>query len=813
MSDHKLCKHCQQPIPDDNLLNNDFCCYGCQSAYKIINDLNLNNYYNTRKLDINLDAIRPDEYIQPLIIDDNMITMISDNEYNLSFSIENLHCAACIWLIEQVLGQIDGIINARINLSNKILNIYWDPNIIDIHEIIKKINQLGYKLYPYVQSKLDKQNKQYEYKLIQSIALLAFATANIMLFSVSEWSGIYLGISLGYLISFHWLSFAISLPIILYTGRIFYIPAFKSIFTKQMGMDIPVTVAIIATIGLSIYNSLLHKSYIYFDASVILLFFLTVGRYLEHRTKSKSTSIINNLSRLQEQDVISIDENGQQHKKPASSVQIGENILIHKESEILVDGIITNGHSHVNQAVLNGESIPQHLHINDNVYAGTFNISDTITVKTTVNSANTVLAKLISMAQSNATQNTKFITFAQKVIKIYIPTIHLIALLTGIWVLFTSNYDVPESITRAVTVLLVTCPCALALAVPLMNTISNNLLFENNIIIQGSDTLDKVEQSKHIFLDKTGTLTEGNPQVTAVSNNKQYLDTIALITLSSNHPYSKAIASYFGLNKEYLIDHNINLEQFNINEEIGYGLQAQDSENKYYLGSTKLIQKILNTDNLSEYLNDDDKNILQSAENDSIIWYLIHNISNNTNTLGFFACNDTIKDNISNIINQLHNLGYQTTILSGDNKNSVRNVAEKLNIDSYYAELNPMQKVELIQKSVANNEYPIMIGDGINDTGAMNQATVSISPSNAMHLTKTHADILLRTKSLNPILKLIYIARQTQKRIKMNIYISLFYNLISIPIAIFGYLNPLIAAVLMSSSSIIVTINSIRKMD
>lgn len=815
----KLCLHCQQPIPKDSLAHSDFCCYGCQAAYEMINNLNLNTYYQRRNLDNNLDSLRPDDSIQPIIIDDDMITKLSDNQYNLSFTIENLHCAACIWLIEQVLAQIQGVDKARVNLSNKILGITWQPQTVAINDIIAKLNQLGYKAQPYIQTKLDLQNKHYEYKLIQAIALLAFATANIMLFSVSEWSGIYLGINLGYLVSFHWLSFAISIPIILYAGRLFYIPAFKSLKTGQMGMDIPVTVAIIATIGLSIYNSLLHKSYIYFDASVILLFFLTVGRYLEHRTKSNSSSLINNLSRLQEQDVTYIDSHGNHKSKKVAQIKIDDIIIVQKNTEIPIDGLITKGNSHVNQAVLNGESTPQHLHTGDQVYAGTVNLSHDLEIQATTNSANTILAKLILMAQEHGTQNTKFITFAQRVIKMYIPTIHIIAVLSGLWAFATNGYDVADSVTRGVTVLLVTCPCALALAVPLMNSISNNLLFHNNIIIQGQDTLDKIEQSKHIFFDKTGTLTMGQPQVVASSHNHHDLPILAQMVLHSNHPYSKAIANHLGINKQYLDELSNQNQDITWQEITGYGISAQSNGIKYYVGSEKFIKKQLkNNDSyknnkISELINNNDQDLFNNIDvSASIVWYLIDD-GNNDFKLSFFACADALKNNIGDVIKSLQNLGFNLTILSGDNAATVAHIAKQVGINNYHGELHPLQKVELIEQALQQGQYPIMIGDGINDSAAMTKATVSISPSNAMHITKSHADILFRTSSLQPLLKLINIARQSQHRIRTNIYISLAYNIISIPIAIGGYLNPLIAAVLMSTSSIIVTLNSIRKME
>lgn len=777
---NKLCKHCQS-----NSYDQDFCCTGCKTAYKIINNLGFQDYYKLRTADDN-GQTKPREDDEIIDIK-NFAKTNNDGSFEIDLLIQGLHCAACIWLIENILNKNPDVIKNRVNLTQKTIFIKWKGNLDKFYDITKIIQKIGYKLLPIDQEIIKKNQTQEDRSLLFALAIAGFGAGNLMLFSVGLWfaSSQEMGFQTRNLL--HFFSALIALPVIIFAGRPFFKSALTSIKIGYPNMDLVISVAIILTAIASLIKTFRGAEHIYFDSAVMLIFFLLIGRFLESKVKKKAFSVANEFSLINSSfGRVEIDN---KIKIIASKDLKKDMILIIASGEkIVADGEIIEGESEIDYSLINGESQPRSVRIGSKVFAGTHNINSPIKIRITTQPQESLLSKIIKLTEQINDNKNKYIKTADRLAKLYIPVSHGLAFLTfAIWY-FYFKADIDTAFSNSVAVLIITCPCALALAVPVAQTIMTSQMLKLGVIIKSGVIIEKIGEIKHIIFDKTGSLTVGKPVLTEIikigdnnKNNDELIKIAASLCKNSRHPLSQAILNYYNGDLINIITQEIK----------GHGLKGQFNGKEVLIGKASFCK-----------INDNNKKI---NNDNNLITYLTYD----ENILKF-SFSDAIKEDASEIIDYLKNKDYQITLLSGDIKENVTKIAKKLKINNFYYEKTPIDKVNFLKDLHKDNKKFIMVGDGINDAPALQTADISISFNNASDIAQNISDVIIQGQKLTPIIQLISSSQYSIKIIKQNIAISLIYNSVAIPFAMAGFVVPLIAALAMSSSSILVLLNSMR---
>ncbi|MFT6331944.1 MAG: Cu2+-exporting ATPase [Lentimonas sp.] len=771
----KNCLHCNLP---NNLPKEQFCCNGCSAAYKIINNLGLKNYYQTRLLDPKTKSLKPEENQQIEI--SSFVTPIDQNNFSINLMVEGLHCAACVWLIENVLKKQPEVKKARINMSSRKLYLEWSGKVEDGNNLVKSIFSLGYRLVPFDAEILQKQEAKYDSSLLKALAVAAFAAGNVMMVSVALWASSSIQMGLATHNMLYWVSSLIALPAIVYSGRIFVISAFQSLKAGRSNMDVPIAVAIFLVSILSVFEAITKGEHAYFDSVIMLIFFLLIGRYLDFSTRKKAFGIVGDLMMLSGISA-TITENAKHKIIAVKNLQKGMILNVAMGEKIAADGIIIKGEAEIDTSIITGESLPRKHQKGDDVFAGTINLGDAIQVKITKSSNQTLLAKIVRMVEEVENGKNYYTRIADKVAAFYTPIIHLIALLAFlIWASFIGWH---AALLIAAAVLIISCPCALALAVPVVQIASAGRLLKQGILLKDSDALEKLNKVDVVVFDKTGTLTVGKPKLINGNFDECLMKMAASMAVKSQHILSQALAKEY---KGEFLD-------LDVKEIVGQGLIANFEGEEIRLGK---LDFCLSCSSLSHDLSRGD-------QNGNLSIFLKYK-----NQITIFNFQDEIRCDAKKIIAKLEN--YQTIILSGDREFVVENVAQNLGIKQFYFEKTPDQKLEILQNLKKEGKIILMIGDGVNDAPSLTLADVSISPSSASDISKNIADIIFQGEKLEPIWQIIKTSKKSNSIIKQNLIFALIYNCLAIPFAISGFVVPLFAALAMSLSSIFVVLNSLR---
>lgn len=753
------CKHCLQESYEK-----EFCCSGCEAAYHLIKDSNLDSYYEKRVAD-NQTFIKPVEAID---MDFTPYTTTDGNISSANFMVDGIHCAACIWLIERILTKEQGIEYARVNMTTRRLKVTWNIDKIDIQKIVKIVSSVGYRLMPYDPKILENKDNKKQKELLLCMAVAGFVSANVMLLSVATWAGT------GEIITslMQWFSALLAMPGIAYAGQPFFKSAINALKHKHMNMDVPISLAVIITAMLSLYE-VMTGGETYFESAIMLLFFLLIGRFFEQKIQVKSRSIMENLSGLQLSSATILV--GETLKAvPVETLKIGDILVIAKGEKCAADGIVTEGVSSVDNSMLTGENIPEPVEESSKILAGSINMEDVIYVRITAVGDATSLAKISELVEKSIQSKNVYTPIVDTVAKFYSPVVHILAFTTLIgWLLAGASFH--EALLCAVAVLIVTCPCAIALAVPTVAVATGAMLFKEGVILKSPTALERLRKVNKVAFDKTGTLTLGLLKLIK-PDIKDIPEAAVSLAANSSHPLSVALVKAFKKPVK-------NLK--NIAEIAGQGLKATYKGKEILLGSAKFC----------------DVNDGESVNNQ--IW-----IKHGKETV---ACEfaDVLRPDAKNTIQYLQNNNYSPLIISGDRKSPVTYIAKQLGITDYKFLQTPENKHDIL-KSMSKNDNILMVGDGINDAPALSMAYVSMAPASASAMAQVTADVIFQTKSLSAVALVLKTAYKAHKVTLLNFAFALSYNAIAIPLAVSGYINPLWAAVFMSTSSVTVMLNAMR---
>ena len=634
---------------------------------------------------------------------------------------------------------------------------------------------LGYDLVPFGGSKKDHSNDQEKY-LLRCLAVAGFAMGNLMMISIGLWSEESKLMGNATQDFLHWVSIVIALPAIMYAGRPFFYSAISILKKRHTNMDVPISLAIILASAMSVFETLNHGEHIYFDSAVMLLFFLLIGRYLDVRAKGKAKESAQELlSKLQ--GTATVLKDGKQKVVPIRELKEGMTILVSAGENVPVDGKVSWGISELDISLITGETIPKCVREDDRVFAGTVNISAPIRIVASKSSDTSLLGDIVKLMEQSEKSQAYFVRIADRAAQLYTPIVHFMGLMTFLgWWLFGLAWQL--ALLNAITVLIITCPCALGLAVPVTQVLARGKLFKNGILLKSGDALERLAGIDFVVLDKTGTLTTGLPTLLDGQYNNRQLQIAASLAANSKHPLSKAISNTYS--KE-LVD----IEK--VKEFPGMGIQAFLDGKEVKLGSR-------------QWCGEDSITDIESLE----LWL---NIDGEKVCFNFI---DSLRSDAKEVVGNMQEAGLVTALLSGDTKQVVNKVAKSIGISTYFSSLSPVDKCKYIDSMREKGKKVLMVGDGLNDAPSLSSASVSMSPSSAIDIAQNTADIVFQGEKLAPVYQSWRVALKANKLIKQNFMIAVLYNICAIPLAVMGYVTPLIAAIAMSSSSLVVIGNSFR---
>ncbi|MCG5485105.1 MAG: cadmium-translocating P-type ATPase [Sinorhizobium meliloti] len=692
-------------------------------------------------------------------------------------SVPDAYCGACIATIEGALHAKPAVERARVNLSSRRVSIVWKEEVggrrTDPCDFLHAIAERGYQTHLF--SPGGDEGDDLLKQLILAVAVSGFAATNIMLLSVSVWSGA----DAATRDLFHWISALIAGPALIYAGRFFYKSAWNAIRHGRTNMDVPIALAVSLSYGMSLYETIGHGEHAWFDASVTLLFFLLIGRTLDHMMRGRARTAISGLARLSPRGATIVHPNGSREYRVVDEIKPGERLIVAAGERIPVDGRVLSGTSDLDRSVVNGESSPTVVATGDTVQAGTLNLTGPLTLEATAVSRDSFIAEIIGLMEAAEGGRARYRRIADRAARYYSPAVHLLALLTFVgWMLVEG--DVHHAMLIAVAVLIITCPCALGLAVPVVQVVAAGRLFQGGVMVKDGTAMERLSEIDTVLLDKTGTLTIGRPRlVNAHEIAVGRLAIAAAIAVHSRHPIAIAIQNLAGAIPALAGD---------IREIPGAGIEVKTTEGIYRLGSRGFAVGNPGSD---------------GGQSEAIL-------SLDFRELACFRFEDRPRPASRESIEALGRLDIATGILSGDRESVVAALARSLGISNWHSELSPREKVEACAAAAEAGHKALVVGDGINDAPVLRAAHVSMAPATAADVGRQAADFVFMHEALSAVPFAIETSRHAGRLIRQNFVLAIGYNVIAVPIAILGYATPLVAAVAMSTSSLVVVFNALR---
>ncbi|MTI18840.1 copper-translocating P-type ATPase [Rhodobacteraceae bacterium RKSG542] len=716
---------------------------------------------------------------------DAFITVKDTGYAHMDLAVDGITCAACMYEIERALQRLDGIEKARVNLSSHRLSIEWSSEAHDPAQVVDELEALGYKAYPFDPARVKERGDKVGSTLLKALAVSGFAAMNIMLLSISVWSGNSSDIDMETRAFFHWVSAAIAMPTVVYAGRPFFTSAVKAIKVGRLNMDVPISIGVLLATGLSLVQTIQHAKHAYFDSAVMLLFFLLAGRYLDHMMRRKTRRFAENIAVLKAESASRLNDDGSTTELPLSKIGAGDRVMIRPGERISVDGIVQSGESELDQSLVTGETMLEPVKAGDAVFAGTMNTHGTLIVSVTAAAKGTVLDEVNRLLETALEGRSTYVQIADRASRLYAPVVHAAALLTFLgWIVLGLNWQ--PSLVIAISVLIITCPCALALAIPAVQVVASGQFFKERILLNAGDAIERLAAADTVIFDKTGTLTMPD-QTLLISADKEdeALQRAGQLALSSTHPLSIAVAKASGAL----------MPVTGAKEIAGKGVEAKEGDQWRRLGSPAFCG--VPEETLAE--------AMKQFPSASFIAY-----AEGESEPRLFPIGQSLRDDAEDVIRLLKKKGYQLEILSGDRQSAVKDVADQLGIAAWKGELKPQDKIARVEELKQAGRNVLMVGDGLNDAPALAAANVSLSPVSAVHISQSASDAVFMGDSIRPIYDGLQIARRAHVLMQQNLWISAIYNVLAVPIAVMGFVTPLVAALAMSGSSILVTLNAVR---
>lgn len=702
----------------------------------------------------------------------------ADGANLLHLIVEGVHCGACVRRIERRLAAEGGLETARVNLTTRRLSLRWRGAPERANRLAAAVVALGYGVVPFDPDRLKVLDSKSEAELLRCLAVAGFAASNVMLLAVSVWAGHFYTMGEATRTFFHWFEALIALPAIAYAGRPFFRSAIRALRAGHTNMDVPISLAVLLAPGMSLFETVRGGEHAYFDSAVTLLFFLLVGRYLDQRARGSARAAAERLLALNAAAVTLLLPDGSTRSVRPEQLETGQEILVATGERIGVDGAVVSGSSEIDTSLITGETLPQPVAIGDRVFAGTLNLGAPLRLRVRAVGEGTLLAEIVRLMELAEQRRSRFVALADRVAKAYAPAVHSLALVTFVGWVVLMDAAWQTALLYAISVLIITCPCALGLAVPAVQVLASARLMRQGILLKSATALERFARADMVVLDKTGTLTTGRLELLPIACDAETLADAAGMAKVSRHPLARALAAAAPSASALA----------GVEEVPGCGLRLATPEGDWRLGRRGWAAEAPEDDTAGAEL-----------------WFARPGM-----TPKRFGFADRLREDAAEVVAELRRRDYALAVLSGDRSPTVQAIAAAVGIDDWHAGCTPADKATRLEAWARDGRHVLMVGDGLNDAPALAAASVSLSPSSAVDLAQTTADAVFQGQRLTPVLEVIDTARRAERLVKQNIGLSFGYNLLTVPLAILGYVTPLVAAIAMSSSSIVVVLNSLR---
>ncbi|MFH4463254.1 heavy metal translocating P-type ATPase [Vibrio diabolicus] len=778
------CYHCGEDVPANTDFKVDIlgesrkmCCPGCETVAQTIVDSGLVSYYQYRTAPAEKADLVP-EQLQALIHYDNEDVQSEfvrnrENVSEVTLSLEGVSCAACAWLIEKQVSNTAGLVSIRVNTTTNRALLAWDNTQVRLSELLSVIHKLGYKAAPFEADKQEasyhRMMKQYLYRL----GIAGLATMQVMMLAVALYLEVFGDLEPEFKNYFRWVSLIFATPVLLYSALPFYLNAWRSIKGRTLGMDVPVSIALIFAYVASLIATVTEQGEVFFESISMFTFFLLVGRFLEMRARRKAAAASGNLLKLIPAIATTLD--GEQI--PVKTLKVGDRIRVLPGEHIPADGKVISGRIHIDESMLTGESVHVVKREGDAVYAGTLNGDESFELEVMSSKADSMISNIVRLQDEAQHSKPKIAEIADVVARYFVGAILIIS--AGTW-FYWHQTKPDDAFWIMLSVLVATCPCALSLATPTALTCATSRMGNFGILLRKGHVFETLCKINHLVVDKTGTLTKGDIEIcdTKVLSDLPKEDCLSLaaaLEAHANHPIARSFASY--ANDDFVV--------YEVQNVIGSGIEGIWNGKVVKIGSTAFVQGKESEESHAVYLSVDGEHVAS------------------------FYYRDPIRKESKAFVQRFADAGIKTTLLTGDSLSNARPVANEIGIDHVVASAKPEDKLAYL-KSLDEDSITMMVGDGINDAPTLAGAHLSVAMGGGTDVAKASADMTLLGDNLEKLLEARLLALRTRKIIRENLAWSLGYNLLILPLAVAGLVAPYIAVVGMSASSIIVVSNSLR---
>ncbi len=814
VADEVVCFHCGLPVASGerfcaelNGVQNHFCCPACRAVATTIVDCGLSSFYQfqTQSMRAVNQNVHDDTFslFDDLEFQTRFVSVDDDDSRYVSCDllIEGMHCTACVWLLEKYIDALPGVETVNVSFNEQRAAIKWKTETVCLSVIVAAINRLGYTAEPFTTDLLQDSRIRENHLALRRLGVAGIAMMQVGMFAIALHAGALQGIEVEYRDFIRWISLLVAAPVVLYSAQPFFIGAWRGAVLKKPGMDLPVAIAIGLAFSASCRATVSGEGDVYFDSVTMFTFLLLLGRYLEMRARHYSGRISSNLSSLLPSTAIrftslsanaAMEQHGETQAIPVYQIAVGDRVLVKSGQVIPVDGTIVSGESSVNEAQLTGEFMPKFKAVGDVVVAGTVNGDGVLTIDVSAVGKNLQIESINTLISKAQNRKPRIAQIADQFAGFFVTAVLAFSLFTYIfWTYVAGGEHADRAFWIMLSVLVVSCPCALSLATPAALTAAGNRLRTHGVLVTEPQVWEKIKTITDVVFDKTGTLTKGELSLLATKpigpiSSERCVEIASALESFSNHPIASVFSSVKGAG----------VDVKNVTICTGEGLQGTVNDELYRIGRSDYASRLY------------DHNVAVSAIAPGLGQWIL--MSNSKGPVCWFQLQDSLRDDAQELVSMLQGRNYKTHLVSGDSSGEAQLLSEKLEMDNCVAGASPQEKVDYFRALQSEGAKVMILGDGINDIPVLAEADVSIAMSNASSLAKTHADCILLSGNLTSVAILMQLAKSTRKIIKQNIAWAVAYNLLVIPLAMLGLIPPYIAAVGMSLSSLVVILNALR---
>ena len=787
------CAHCTLPVPPALIQPHDphqFCCTGCRAVYETIHACGLDSYYRLRDAaDTSLKPAKPSD--DTFASFDNpafealYVTCDERGSHSADLVLEGVTCAACVWLVERLPRVLDGVIEARLSLREATVRVTWDPSRVPLSRLARTLDRFGYTPHPARGRSRKEFVRRDERKRLIQLGVAGAIMGNTMLLGFALYAGLAGGMEAQFRTFFRLLSALLGTIALAWPGAVFFKSAYAALRARMLNLDVPIALALLVGGSAGVINVILNRGEIYFDSLTVLVFLLLVGRWMQYQQQRRADSAVELLFSLTSSTCHLVCENDRIVDAPIEAMKAGDVAEVRSGELIPADGAVLRGRSAVNQALLTGESMLVEVETGHAVHAGALNVGSILRIRVEKTGQDTRIGQLMRLVERGVREKPAIVQFADRVGAWFILAVSLAAAATFA---FWCRFGVAQAIDHAVALLIVTCPCVLGLATPLTLAIAIGRLARSDILVKSGAALERLARGGRLLLDKTGTLTQGRPQLIEWIGDPSIRDVVVAVESLSNHPIARALVAELGEGASPI-------QPVDVVERNDGGISAQVGARRVRIGSPAFIARHVEMPHEMDL-----RRRSFEARGATVVA-----IGIDDRCVALAVLGDPVRPDTGLAVATLTKMGWDLSILSGDASLVVRNVAEQVGISPFRASggVSPEQKLAAVRQyeSAESEGVTVMVGDGVNDAAALAAAEVGIAVHGSAEASLAAADVYVARPGLMPLAELFATSRHAMRVIRRNLMISLSYNVLAGSLAAAGIMTPLIAAILMPVSS------------